>query len=520
LLKNIISVLFLIILFSCAHKNPKHVQKNKTSNKQIIVNDAAVSSILSAPTKEEASQSVVEKLLDESEGDQELDDNNRVDSMDRTYTEEDRAEDVIDKLLQENAKAAQEANEEIEKNFITVKNHPLVHKWIRFFTQTDRQRFIRFMQNGAKYRDAIEKIFEEEGVPKGLFFVGVIESGFFLKARSHADAVGPWQFIRATGKRYGLTVSRTLDERKDLYKSTRAAARYFRDLYKIFGSWELAMSAYNAGEYGIMRRMKRAQSESFFNMANRGFLLPETANYVPKVMATLHIYQNLDRYGFEDIKADNPFESAVQVKLKHSHSLRYIANTLDMSLETLQNLNTELPTPYTPYVSNGYYELRIPKNAWLERGSDLISALSNKTTRTPLLTLKRYDRQSTTANSKVKSPSRALRFSRENKDKSIIRTNQPLFYTIRTGDNLTQIAKQFRTTPDTLKNFNKLNNSQVMKGQKIRIPKKVRTYYQVKRGDNLYSIAKRFNLSATFIKQLNDLSAPDLYAGQKILIPL
>lgn len=513
----------LFIFSSCAHQT-KSVKKISKKN-QNIISDTPVSTIYSVATSEEQSQAAIDKLLDEDAEIgteiQTLDSSNSVANEDATFNEKDQAEDIVGKLLAE--KEAAETKVEPEKTFVEIKNHPLVHKWISYFTKTDRERFIRFMTNGAKYRGAIEKIFDEEGVPRDLFFVGLIESGFFLKAKSHADAVGPWQFIRPTGKRYGLIVSKTLDERKDLYKATRAAARYFRDLYKIFGSWELAMSAYNAGEYGIMRRIKRAKTENFFSLATRGYLHPETANYVPKVMAVLHIYQNLERYGFDFIEAENPFEKAVTVKLKHSHSLRLIANTLDVELETLQFLNSELPTPYTPYLNNGHYQLRVPKEAWLSRGQDLGAILRKANSITPHRTLARYENETRTPSKhkKIFSQKQSLKFSvTSNKAQNLIKTNQPLLYTVQNGDNITSIAKKFKVTNSEITKWNKIDKNQVMKGQRIKIPGTVRTYYKVRRGDNLYSIAKKFNLSPNFLKQLNDLNAGDVYTGQKLLVLL
>jgi len=522
----------IILLFSsCAHRN-KAYSKNKTvKNKttSTLISDSPVSTVFSASTSEEQSQAIIDKMLDE-ELDEEtnenkeietLDNDNSVASEDTTFNEQDQAEDIVGKLLSD--KEDTETKIEPEKTFVEVKNHPLVNKWIVYFTKTDRERFIRFMTNGAKYRSSIEKIFDEEGVPRDLFFVGMIESGFFLKAKSHANAVGPWQFIRPTGKRYGLIVSKTLDERKDLYKSTRAAARYFRDLYKIFGSWELAMSAYNAGEYGIMRRIKRAKTENFFNLATRGYLRSETANYVPKVMAVLHIYQNLERYGFDAIEEENPFAQTVTVKLKHSHSLRLIANTLDIELETLQFLNSELSTPYTPYLSNAHYQLRVPKNAWLNRGQDLIAVLRRSNSITPARTLARYENASSQNYTlrKRSAQKKTLQFSIAHKKRqNLIKTNQPLIYTIQSGDNLTSIAKKFKVTNVAITRINKLSNNQILTGQKIKIPGTVRTYYKVKRGDNLHSIARKFNLTPNFLKELNELSAGDIYAGQKLLVVL
>src|SRR5690606_21088104 len=113
------------------------------------------------------------------------------------------------------------------------------------FTVKQRDRFQRFLNNGEEYRHHIEAIFQEYGLPKELYYVGLIESGYYLGARSHASAVGPWQFIRGTGRRYGLRINSDIDERRDLFKSTHSAAQYFKDLHKMFSSWELALAAYN-----------------------------------------------------------------------------------------------------------------------------------------------------------------------------------------------------------------------------------------------------------------------------------
>lgn len=527
-LKSTVLLIQIIIFFtSCAHKKPNqknYVKNGKNSSNQLLINDSPVHTIFSANATKEESQIIIDKLLDEEDLSDEdsnpLDSDNSVAKEDTTFNEQDQAEDIIGKLLSE--KDDLNTPNQEEKSFVEVKDHPLVHKWITYFTKTDRERFIRFMTNGAKYRSTIEKIFAEEGVPKDLFFVGMIESGFFLKAKSHADAVGPWQFIRATGKRYGLIVSKTLDERKDLYKSTRAAARYYKDLYRIFGSWELAMSAYNAGEYGIMRRIKKAKTENFFSLASRGFLFPETANYVPKVMAVLHIYKNLEKFGFDPIYEENPFEKTVTIKLKHSHSLRMIANTLDIELENLQFLNSELPTPYTPYIKNGYYQLRVPRLAWESRGNNLIAALKNKNSITSAQTLARYEKTSSylNRNKKIFANKEILKFSLSSKNQNVIKTNQPIIYTVKSGDNITTIAKYFKISANEIIKFNHLSQKSVFKGQKIKIPGTLRTYYKVKRGDNIYSIAKKFNITPNFLKQLNDLNAGDIYAGQKLLILL
>jgi len=136
---------------------------------------------------------------------------------------------------------------------------------------------------------SMRAIFRKEHVPEELIYVGLVESGYSKDAVSSAGAVGPWQFIDETGRRYGLKQSKKGDDRRDLMKSTRAAARYLRDLHDLFGDWKLALAGYNAGENRVLRAMQKAGTKDFWSLQ---YLLPqETAQYVPRVLAALSIAQ-------------------------------------------------------------------------------------------------------------------------------------------------------------------------------------------------------------------------------------
>jgi hypothetical protein len=135
------------------------------------------------------------------------------------------------------------------------------------------------------YRPMMERIFREEGVPAWLISVGLVESSYNPGALSPKGALGIWQFMPATGDRYGLRLTALGDERQHPEKSTRAAARYLSDLYTLFGDWELALAAYNAGEGRVARVMRRTGVRAFREMAARGLLPAETIQYVPAVLA-------------------------------------------------------------------------------------------------------------------------------------------------------------------------------------------------------------------------------------------
>jgi soluble lytic murein transglycosylase-like protein len=147
------------------------------------------------------------------------------------------------------------------------------------------------VRRAVLHEELLRGIFRTEGVPEELIYVGLVESGYRSDAVSSAGAVGPWQFMPETARRYGLVQWRTVDDRRDLEKSTRAAARYLRDLYELLGDWTLAIAGYNAGEYRVLWAARTSGGKNFWSVRH---LLPrETADYVPRVLAAIRIAQSL-----------------------------------------------------------------------------------------------------------------------------------------------------------------------------------------------------------------------------------
>jgi hypothetical protein len=173
-----------------------------------------------------------------------------------------------------------------------------VEKWIDYFTGKGRKHFVKYLERSEHFIPYIRPLLRQYGLPEDLVYLAMIESGFNNHARSFARAVGPWQFIPATGKRYGLAVNWWVDERRDTRKSTLSAAQYLKDLYGMFHSWELAAASYNAGEAKLARAVRRYGTADFWALTRHRFLRPETRDYVPKIIAAALLAKNRTQFGF------------------------------------------------------------------------------------------------------------------------------------------------------------------------------------------------------------------------------
>jgi len=215
----------------------------------------------------------------------------------------------------------------------------------------------RGLARSGRYVPMIHRVFAEEGIPKDLAQVAMIESSFIPRAHSPKTAHGIWQFMPRTGRQYGLASNAMLDERSDPEKATRAAAKHLAYLHDLFHDWYLALAAYNAGEGRILRAMEKTGLNDFWQLAASGILKAQTVNYVPAVIAATLISKNPGHYGF-DIEYEKPLEYET-VLLDRPVRLRHLAASERVSLEELQRLNPELRTEVTPRQSDGYF-LKVP----------------------------------------------------------------------------------------------------------------------------------------------------------------
>ena len=244
---------------------------------------------------------------------------------------------------------------------IPVEINQHVESWIHYFSVKDHARFQRFLDRGQAYKDVVENTLEENDLPAELYYLAMIESGFRTDAFSHAKAAGVWQFISGTARRYGLRVDQYVDERKDPIRATEAAAKYLRDLYNVFGSWHLAMAAYNAGEIRVLRAVFKGRTRNFWDLIEAKALPRETANYVPKFLAVVLIGQNPEKYGFHSSRDVSSYPNLVAIPVHKSLSLKQIAKASNIDVDTLKNVNPHLANAKVP-PSPSMYEIWVPSS--------------------------------------------------------------------------------------------------------------------------------------------------------------
>jgi len=385
-----------------------------------------------------------------------------------------------------------------------------VYRWIEFFTGNGRSTFERWLKRSGRYMNLFRAILQKEGLPPDLVHLVFVESGFNLNARSYAAAVGPWQFLRSTGRLFGLDVNQWVDERKDPEKSTVAAARYLKHLYGIFGDWPLALASYNAGEGTVLRAIKRQGTTNYWDLK----LPRQTEDYVPQFMAVLAISRDPGKYGFDAVPLDDPMEFD-EVALKGAVDLRSLARLAECTVEELKLLNPAVVRHAVPG-KGGVTTVRLPRG----KGELLTHKLAEGATLPQVdLTVRHKVRRGETLSSiAAKYHVTAQSLARANG----IGRKHPL----RMGTSLTIPASPATARPQLVDDDDPRASTAYVPERNIRPPARIsgqstaegRSTHVVRKGQTLASIAAQYDCSVEDIKRWNRLTTATVRRGTRLKI--
>ena len=385
------------------------------------------------------------------------------------------------------AAAASEADWEVLHGEI----HPLenrdVQRWLQYFQTDGRDVFQRWLGRKPRYDALFRDAFARYGLPPELAYHAMIESGFSPSAYSWAHAVGLWQFVRSTGLRYGLRSDWWVDERRDPWAATDAAARYLRDLYVEFEDWELALAAYNVGEGRVRSQVRRQKTRDFWQLR----LPRETRNHVPKFYAALILGSDPGRHGFQTV--DERFPDWETVSVDFCVDFDVLAECAGTTPDTLAELNPALVRGCSPPDETGFL-VRVPAGS-AEQAATALAALPEE---------------------------QRVRWAH---------------HKVRRGETLSHIADGYKTTVSAIAQANRLRSTHFLSiGQELLIPQGRRSganppqwaaaggssnshtiTYRVRKGDTLSEIAERYRVSAASIRRANRIGQY-IHPGQKLRI--
>ncbi|MDM8554632.1 LysM peptidoglycan-binding domain-containing protein [Desulfococcaceae bacterium HSG7] len=415
----------------------------------------------------------------------------------------------------------------------------------------EKKIFRKAYQRSGLYRPYIVKELIKAGLPTELSWIPLIESGFKTNALSPARALGIWQFIPSTGYKYGLKRTRYIDERMDPYKATGAAIAYLSALHRIFGEWSTVLAAYNCGEGRVLRTIRKQKVnylDNFWDLYKR--LPKETARYVPRFIATLHIVNNPRKYGLDTVTVDSPLEYKTVIVSRRIR-LKDVARTIQSSENELKLLNPELRKRILP---GSRYHLKVPprKEQILMSQLNLIPMTSALPSRTYAKhRVKKGETLSSIARHYGVKIAKIARANRINKKSVLImgrtlkipyskrvvtakkkktstkaKKRPPIVkHTVKRGDSIWNIAQRYGSTVHAIRTRNSLRSTFLSVGQVLKVPtdQSVDTnasiVYNVRKGDSPIIIAKRFRMSLKRFMDINHLTPRSkIYPGQQVYV--
>jgi peptidoglycan lytic transglycosylase D len=456
---------------------------------------------------------------------------------------------------------------------IPLPDNEYVDRTIAFISKkskrTGRRFFKTWLERSGRWFPMFKRIAEEEGVPQEIIYLSMWESGLKSNAVSKAKAVGLWQFIRSTGKYYGLneTTSVWVDERRDPEKATRAAMKHLRDLYHEFGDWHLALAAYNCGPGGVRRAMRRAKKPEgdFWDIRHK--LPRETRNYVPAYIATTKVAMDPEKYGFQLDSIEFHDEYVYDTfTITEPISLELIAKCSGTTVDSIKSLNPELLRSITP-PDVDEYRIKLPLNSkqifaanysmlteeekqpWVMhkvQRRETVTSIARKygVTKQEIVSANslRSSRSKLRRGGTIKVPITKKDVEEEETYAATAagQSSDGITHTVQSGETLYSIASKYGIRITDLRNWNAIpyDNDNIKRGSKLVIAqnkpgqvakntktpkfKKIKTpkiyKHKVRRGETLAKIADDFNVTISNIKSSNNLKSSKIFPGQVLKI--
>jgi len=384
-----------------------------------------------------------------------------------------------------NLKAKAEAEVKATHSDLPLMMTDPVASYISYFSTRGRGTLERALARSGRYDYMIRRILKEEGVPQDLIYLAQAESGFHPLALSRAGARGMWQFMASRATGYGLERDWWVDERQDPEKSTRAAAHHLKDLYTEFGDWYLAMAAYNSGPGTVQNAVKRTGYADYWQLYKRNVLPKETRNYVPIILAVTIMAKNPEQYGLDKVVTEKPFPYD-SVKIDYPVDLRLVAECVDTSATTMQDLNPSLLRLTTP--KDREFELHLPVGT-KDRYLTAITAIP---------------------------PDMRVWWR---------------YHKVAPGDTLSSVARSFHTSPRAIVQANNLDGDENLRAEsELIIPvapgkhpademasySRRATTYKVRKGDTVETVADNFGVPPAMVRRWNHLKG-DSVRGRRVL---
>ena len=415
---------------------------------------------------------------------------------------------------------------------------------IKSFLKNRKRAFERLMGVSQFYFPQFEESLSAQNIPLEIKYLAVVESALNPRAVSRVGATGLWQFMYQTGKQYDLNINSYVDDRSDPLKASNAATQYMKNMYAIFGDWDLVLASYNSGPGNVAKAIRRSGGkQNYWNI--RKYLPKETQGYLPAFLATMYIFEYHKEHGIKPDRAIANHFATDTLMIKNAMTFKQISDLLDVPVAEIQFLNPSYKREEIPYITGESHYLRLPVNkvAVFTSNEDKIYAFV------------KYE------SNKRERPYESMVASRNSNDSDNDGTVSRLkFHKVRRGDSLSEISDRYGITMSELKKWNHLRNNKAPIGRKLKIYtieavairdkklvkpdtisvkettalatntaktfkeekvvsyKDVVKYHKVRRGDNLGEISDKYGVTVAEVKKWNKIKGSNIVPGKSLRI--